>query len=158
MAIQPTTGIETHPVGATGLSSIINGNWYRLEAIFLPLILGGTDMQIGWNPTNRVFTARTALAAITYGASMAVNFIGAMTQTVALTGDATLTTSNLGEGRSVTVVFTADGTPRNLTWPAWKWIGSAAPASIAAGKTGILTLISTGTTNGAVLARWSVEP
>jgi len=159
MALKPTTGLETHPVGTTGLNGVINGNWDRLEAIFAPLTTGGgSDIQIGWDGPNKTFRMRPAQAALTYAASMALDFVGAMAQTVALTGNATLTTTQLAAGRQLTVVFTADATPRNFTWPAWKWIGGAAPASIAASKTGILTLLSTGTTDGAVLARWSVEP
>jgi hypothetical protein len=38
------------------------------------------------------------------------------------------------------------------------FVGSAAPASIAANKTGLLELYSYGTTDANVVARWSVQP
>jgi hypothetical protein len=37
------------------------------------------------------------------------------------------------------------------------WIGSAAPASIAASKTAMLTLVPTSTTDASVKAFWSVQ-
>ena len=38
------------------------------------------------------------------------------------------------------------------------FVGSAAPANIAANKTGILRLISVGTTDQSVMAQWTVQP
>jgi hypothetical protein len=53
----------------------------------------------------------------------------------------------------------SDGTPRNFMFPAgWIFIGSAAPANIAASKTGILELWCYGATEADVVARWTVQP
>jgi hypothetical protein len=49
MASQPTTNLETHPVNTAGLNGIINGNWERLEAIFLPLMAAVNGSTIAWN-------------------------------------------------------------------------------------------------------------
>jgi hypothetical protein len=159
MASQPTTNLETHPVNTAGLNGIINGNWERLEAIFLPLMAAVNGSTIAWNSSSKVFTVRAALASITYVASPALNLAGAATQTITLTGNATFTTSNRTAGADLQVVIAADATARNLTWPAgWKWIGGAAPTSIAASKTGVLQLISTTTADTGMIARWTVEP
>jgi hypothetical protein len=69
-----------------------------------------------------------------------------------------LTSANLIAGGCVLVKISADASARNLIFPAWKFLGSAAPVSIAANKTGLLELWSTSTTDALVLARWSVEP
>jgi len=159
MALLPTTSLENHPVNTAGLNGIINGNWARLEAMFLPLATAANGSLVTWNATTKIFTVRAALASIVYSATPALSFTGAATQTISLTGNATFSTSNLTAGAPLQVVIAADATPRNLTWPAgWKWIGAAAPASIAASKTGMLYLLSTTTADSGVVARWVVEP
>lgn len=159
MAVKPTTSLETHPVGTAGLVGIINGNWERLEAIFLPLAGTTGDAVIQWNSGLKTFSVRAAQAVLTYGATPAIPFTGAMILTLALTGDVSFTTTGLAAGRRVRLFITADGTPRNFTFPGgWKWIGAAAPASIAASKTGILELDSTTGADSGVIARWTVEP
>lgn len=156
MALLPTSGLENHPVGTTGLNGIINGNWERLEAIFLPLVTGG---RVGWDTGNKKFTVRPFQAVLAYSATPALNVAGALVQTLALTGNATFTTSNLTAGADLRVVITADASLRTLTFPAgWKFVGSAAPANIAASKTGILEILSTSGADSGVIAKWSVEP
>lgn len=78
-------------------------------------------------------------------------------QTIALTGDITFTTSNLAAGRSVSLFISAAAT-RNFTFPAWLFVGAAAPVSVLTGKAGVLTLTSTSTTDGAVYAAWAATP
>ena len=97
-------------------------------------------------------------AVLAYAASIELDFDTAEANTVALTGNVTFTTANLAAGRRIRVYITCDATPRNFTFPGWKFVGAAAPASIAASKTAILELDSTGTTDGAVIARYFVEP
>lgn len=159
MAQLPTTQLENHPAGSTGLNGIINANWERLEAIFLPIATASYDSQITWASGTKKFQVRAANAAPAYAASVEVDFTGAMLQQIGtLTGNLTLTTSNRAAGRRATVVIRADGSSRTLTFPGWTWLGAAAPASIAANKTGLLELISTGTDDASVLARWTVQP
>jgi hypothetical protein len=159
MALKTTTALETHPVGTAGLNGIINGNWERLEAIFLPLKDTTGDTVIQWSTGARVFSVRAAQAVLTYGATPAIPFTGAMALTLALTGDASFSTTGLAAGRRVRVIISADASARNLTFPGtWKWIGAAAPASIAASKTGILELDSTTADDSGVIARWTVQP
>lgn len=152
------TGLENHPLGTSALNGIVNANWERLEAIWTPLGTAAVDGAIGWDTTGKVFTYRAPQAAVTYAASVAIAFNGALSQTIALTGNLTLTTSNLAVGRRVTVIITADASVRTLAFPAWKFLGAAAPTNIAASKTGLLELWSTGTTDANVLARWTVQP
>jgi len=97
-------------------------------------------------------------AALTYGASVALDFTAAGIQTITLTGDITFTTSNLAAGRSVTLIITPGASVRAFTFPAWISVGAALPANVAANKTAILTLTATGTTDASVVAAYSVQP
>ena len=61
-------------------------------------------------------------------------------------------------GACMVVRIVCDGTLRTLGWPAgWKGVGSAAPANIAASKTGLLRLWCFGTNEADVVAQWAVE-
>lgn len=98
------------------------------------------------------------LETLTYASSVALNFATQGFATVALIGNIEFTTSNLAAVRSKTVRIVADGSTRNFTFPAgWTFVGAAAPASIDANKTAILTLSSFGTTDADVVAAYAVE-
>lgn len=94
---------------------------------------------------------------ITFGAgNTGLNFANTEVQFLTLAGNLTLSTANLADGRRVTVYITADGSVRNLTFPAgWIWVGTM-PATLAAGTTARLTLFSKGTTDATVYAEWKV--
>lgn len=101
---------------------------------------------------------RVTQSTLTYGASTALDFSGDGFRTVTVAGDITITSLNLAAGRSVTVRIVGDGSPRTLAFPAWKFVGAAAPSSLAAGKTGVLTVTSFGTTDANCVAAYAVEP
>ena len=158
MAALPTTGLETHPAGTAGLNGIISANWETLEAIFAPIAAGDADSHIGWDSGSKIFTIRASQAALAYSATPAVSFTGAKTQVLALTGNAVLSSANLAAGRKTELVIQADGTLRTLGFPAgWVFVGAAAPANIAASKTGLLELHSTTGADAGVVARWTVQ-
>ena len=96
---------------------------------------------------------------LTYAGSVALDFNGDGFQTVTLTGVIEFTTANLAAGRSKTIRIIGDSSSRALTFPlGWKFIGAAAPATLAANKIGILTLTSFGTTDANVVAAYAAEP
>jgi hypothetical protein len=94
---------------------------------------------------------------LAYAASVALDFATNPLKTITLTGNITFTTANISDGIQVLVRIASDASIRNFTFPGWKFIGSAAPANIAANKTGLLELLA-GTSDATILARWSVEP
>lgn len=124
------------------------------------------DCQVGGSSRFQVMNDGRVLAknlrinhsTLTYAASTAIDFTGDGFQTCSLTGNITFTTSNLAAGRSKTVRIVSDGSSRTFTFPSWVFVGAAAPASIAANKTAILTLTSFGTTDADVVAAYSVQP
>ena len=97
---------------------------------------------------------------IPYAASVALDFSPALSplRKVTLTGDIIFTTTNVVDGPGVSVRIIGDGSPRTLTFPVgWKFLGGAAPASIAANKVAILSTTSDGTTNANIVAGYAVE-
>jgi hypothetical protein len=104
-------------------------------------------------------TPATSYAAITYAASVALDLssLDGQYRTISLTGDLTLTTSNLATGRTVVIRIIADASQRTLTFPAgWKFLGTK-PANIAASKTGVLSLTFFGSADADCVAAWGVQ-
>lgn len=96
---------------------------------------------------------------ITYAATTDLDMTAVNTQTLDLTGNVTFTTSNRGAGRGKSVKILCDGTGRTLAFPAgWKFVGGTMPSSIAANKTGILSILGYGSTDASIVAAWAVEP
>ena len=79
-------------------------------------------------------------------------------QTVTLTGNVTFTTSNRAAGREVTLVLAAGGSSRTLAWPSWLAVGAALPTSLASGKTLVVSVTCTDTTDAATIAASAVQP
>ena len=96
---------------------------------------------------------------LAYSANIVLNFGTSTRKTITLAGNVAFTTSNLFQFRMAHVRIICDGSLRTLAFPGgWKWLGSAAPANIAANKNGLLQLWSFGTTDADMLAKWDVEP
>ncbi len=97
--------------------------------------------------------------AVIYAASVNLDFNGVAHKRLDLGGNLSLTATNMDYGKSLLLRLAADGSTRTLSFPAgWRWVGSAAPASLAANKVAILRLECFGTAEGEVIARYLVEP
>jgi hypothetical protein len=90
--------------------------------------------------------------------TVALDFSGGTgLSTRAAAGTVTFTASNYRAGAIKTVRVIAGGSSRTLIFPTnWVFVG-AKPASIASGKTGILTVTSFGTTEADCVAAWAVQ-
>jgi hypothetical protein len=76
-----------------------------------------------------------------------------------LTGNVTFTAILPRGFKRATVLVVGDTVSRNLTWPSpWRWVGTAAPASLAANKSAVLELFIFDDNDSSVLARWSAQP
>lgn len=135
--------------------ALLNAGSVASQLTALGIGSGGTISGLTLTSSTRY---ETVISALSYGSgTVTLDFTSNNLQTLALTGNLTLNTSNLASGRAKQVLITADSSARTLTFPSWIWLGSTAPASIAASKTALLTLISTSTTDGAVYATWVVQ-
>jgi len=97
----------------------------------------------------------------TAGASpLTVDFLGKTYESLTLSGNFTFTaSSNRAAGRTKTFRIICDGSDRTLAFNAsWVYIGSSAPASIAANKTAILSLTCFGTAETDVLYSYAASP
>jgi hypothetical protein len=95
---------------------------------------------------------------LTYAASVFLDFSTQGWKDWQLAGNVTFLTRNLGVGRRVLVRIIGDGSIRNFTFPGgWRWVGGAAPASIAANKIASLDLLSWSGADAGVVARYLVE-
>lgn len=181
MALTTILELETHPDGTVGVSAIITGNWSRLEEIFDPTLASGdaafgafwraltrnaTDPTtpgavIEWSPAQGKPIWRSGFQTVAYSAgSTSIDVDAGIEQEISLAGNLILgSLTNQNAGAHVDVIIRADGSSRNLSFPAdWVFVGAAAPASIAANKTGLLHLKTTGATDADVIARYLVEP
>ena len=97
--------------------------------------------------------------AIVYAASVNLDFNGVAHKRIGLTGNLSFTANNMDYGKALVVRLATDGSLRTLAFPAgWRWIGAAAPASLAANKVAVLSLNCFGTTEADVVARYLAEP
>lgn len=96
---------------------------------------------------------------IIYSPTVALNFGSFGFKVIDLAGDISFTGVNMLNGRNLMVRIKGDASLRTLAFPAgWRWIGAAAPASIAANKVAMLWLWCFGPGDGDVMARYLVEP
>jgi hypothetical protein len=94
-----------------------------------------------------------------FASNIVLNFQTFGSKRITLTGNVTFAASGFGFGTRLELRILCDGTARNLTWPAgWKFVGAAAPASIAANKTALLHLSAFGLADTDVVAQYIVEP
>ena len=125
-------------------------------------LTGLTQSQIsGLTTTDRpqLANVRVTHSTLTYGATTNLDLDADGFQTVSLTGNITFTTSNRAAGRSNTVRIVSDGSSRTLTFPVgWTFLGAAAPTSIAASKTAVLTVTFFGTADSDAVAAYAVQP
>jgi len=79
-------------------------------------------------------------------------------KSVALGGDVEFIGSNQDVDREVAVRILAGSAARTLVFPAgWVWLGAAAPVTIAANKTAVLSLRAFGPNDSDVLASYAVQ-
>lgn len=129
----------------------------------LPIV----DVDAGPAVTNKIqltqlntFFLDKGVTTLVYAASVDLDFSPTLppTKYLVLTGDVTLTTSNLGPGRGVQLRMEAGASDRALTFPGgWKFLGGPAPTTLPTNKIGILSLSSFGVADADVVADFSFD-
>ena len=95
---------------------------------------------------------------LAYAASLNLDFATFGLKKISLTGNLSLTASNMQNGRNLLVRLACDATTRTLSFPAtWRWLVTAAPTNIAANKVALLHLLCASGAESDVTARWEVE-
>jgi hypothetical protein len=149
------------------------GSPLTAQTISGPLTLTGGDSETyGLAVTNTTILGPVLISAeasikrlllqqegLIYASNMNINFQSFAGKRVSLAGNVVFSGSGYLFGAYVIVRIVCDGTNRTLGFPSgWKFVGSAAPASINVNKTALLQLWSFGTTEADVVAQYIVEP
>ena len=96
---------------------------------------------------------------LSYSTTTNLDFDADDYRSVTLAGNIMFTTSNRGAPKALTIRIIGDGSTRTLAFPVgWKFVGAAAPASLAANKVAILSVTCFGTTDADIIAAYSAEP
>jgi hypothetical protein len=171
---QPKDGDLTAIAGITGTAGLLkktNTDTWTLDTSLYALddkvVHDTMDETIGGAKTfTNPLTVQSIVTANNYDIglttlstdSINLNFsgeTGLYTRTAA--GAITFTATNYRAGAIKTVRIVSGAALRNLTFPAsWVFVGTK-PTSIAASKTGILTVTSFGTTEADCVAAWTVQ-
>ena len=146
-AFEASGSIATHAALTTGIHGL--GTMSQQAATAVAITGGNAKLA---------YYAATP-STLTYGATSTIDFSTATAtmQTLSLTGNVTLATSNLVAGSAKMVRVICDGSARTYTLPAWKFLNGSAPVSIAASKVGEFVLTSWGTADADVIAYYGVE-
>ena len=111
------------------------------------------------NETLALKRLRMLQEGLLYASNTVLNFGTFTSKRITLTGDIAFSAVGALFGSTMTLRIMCDATLRNLNWPAgWKFVGAAAPASIAANKTALLQLWAFGVNESDIVARYMVEP
>jgi hypothetical protein len=138
------------PLTLSGGDSETYGFAVQNQANFNQVIINA-DAQV-----KRLYLMQEALA---YASNININFQTFAGKRVALAGNVTFSGSGYLFGSYVIVRIVCDSSSRTLAFPSgWKFVGAAAPSSIAANKTAVMRLWSFGTVEADVVANYLVEP
>lgn len=102
----------------------------------------------------------TSFAALTYSATVNLDLaaLDGQVRTITLTGDLTLTNSNLAASRTVVIRLLPGASQRTLTFPTGWAFYSDKPATIAANKGAVLSLTYFGTADTDCVAVYKQQP
>jgi hypothetical protein len=88
-----------------------------------------------------------------------LDFSGPNYQTITISGDVTFTASNMDIGREASIKMLCDASGHALAFPTgWRFVGTAAPTTIAANKIALLSATCFGSDETDVVAAYAVEP
>lgn len=105
--------------------------------------------------------ATLVMGTLTYAATVTLDMaaIAGQYRTITLAGNLALQTSNRAAGRAVVLRLVGDGSSRTLTFPgSWVFLGNAAPSTLAAGKTAILSVTFFGSADSDAVCAYAVQP
>jgi len=165
-------GVTPGGKAVDGFVQLDPGNALAIQTIKSSVsIAGGDDNNLAFgvvkaaafnevtiNETLALKRLRMLQEALVFASNTVLNFGTHSSKRITLTGDIAFSAVGALFGSTMTVRITCDATLRNLNWPAWKFVGSAAPASIAANKTALLQLWAFGVNESDIVARYLVEP
>lgn len=143
--------------------------------VYPAAIIGGqnfaTNVLIAGNITNSMLSPNlgvmtgsgsqlisVAVSNLIWASTVDINFNTSAYQYLIMTNNTTFTGSQLGAGKAVAVKIFAGTTNYTLTFPAWTFLGAAAPTLLASNKTAVLSLTAFDGNITNVVAAWAAQP
>lgn len=121
-------------------------------------VTAGTGIHAATGSGTFSILASNAVTALNPNTPVSLDFSSTVYQTVSITSAVTFASANLLAGRAISIKILCDTTNRALTFPAWIFIGTAAPTVINSNKTAVLSLTSFAAADGSVVAAYAVQP
>jgi hypothetical protein len=147
-----------NPLAVQVINSIVSLTGGDDDSTAFSVVNGAAFNDVLINETASVRRLRILQEQILVSGNVVLNFGSFGSKRITLTSDTTFSAVGHGFGSRLELRILCDATPRNLVWPAWKFVGGAAPASIAANKTALLQLWAFGLAESDIVARYLVEP
>jgi hypothetical protein len=147
------------PLVAKVITSCLSITGGDSDTTAFSVVHGAGFNNVNINETASVRRLHMHQEQLAYASNVVLNFQTFGSKRITLAGNVTFSASGFGFGSRLELRILCDGTARNLIWPAgWKFVGAAAPASIAANKTALLHLWAFGLAETDVVAQYIVEP
>ena len=147
-----------NPLAVQVINSIVSLTGGDDDSTAFSVVNGAAFNDVLINETASVRRLRILQEQILVSGNVVLNFGSFGSKRITLTSDTTFSAVGYGYGSRLELRILCDATPRNLVWPAWKFVGGAAPTSIAANKTALLQLWAFGLAESDIVARYLVEP
>ncbi len=148
-----------NPLLSQVINSIVSITGGDDDATAFSVVKGAAFNHVLINETATIRRLHIHQEQVPFAGNVTLNFGSFGSKRITLTGDVAFSAVGFGFGTRLELRILCDGTARNLTWPAgWKFVGGAAPASIAANKTALLHLHAFGTGESDVVAQYIVQP
>jgi hypothetical protein len=148
---------EGWAIGVADCDGVVTLEYFDVDGVSL----GGT-LPAGWRTCVQGVPGPTwspTQETLTFATPTNIDFSNAAWyKTLSINGNLTLTASNYAVATELNIRIVETGaSSRTLTFPAtWVWV-TTMPTALAANKTALLNLISYGTTEANVVARWWVQ-
>ena len=155
LRLNPGEGVPVQTVTSALSVTGVDGSGFGLTVTELANLNGGAS-------SGQRFTAlgfRSLLYTVSCNGSFALHFTLGDYQLVTLLADTAFSTGVKYSGTCIRALLVAGAASRNLSWPAgWKWLGGAAPTSLAANKVALLEVFCWGSTDSDITARYTAQP
>lgn len=145
LSFEKTSGgynVYGDPPGAVDLTADVTG--------VLPSANGGVPQALSATDAPAFLNISETVASPAFASTINLDFATEAIADIAVTGDITLTTSNLAAGRKKQVRLSSDSSVHTITVPGWKVFGAALPTSTTASKVTRISLECMGTTDAEV--------
>jgi hypothetical protein len=162
---QDQGGGSTNPVNPGSSNASTNSsnqawsgtNTFNGPSTFNGAVTQNSTVTYGSGASASFYNQSFQVGTLTSTTPLYLNLTNQVYQTVTLTNNATLASTNRAAGRGVTLRLIASGADRSVVFPAWVFIGTSS-TNIASGKTAILSVQFFGTNETDGVAAISVQP